>query len=126
MVKESLQMKKRIVLPKVDEINHRLILYRIKKLERIKTGFMGIPEPALPEKRIINVKDIDLIIVPGIAFDYSGNRLGYGGGFYDILLSNVIKKVTIVALAFEEQLLRSIPSESHDIKVDIIITDKGY
>ncbi len=124
MVEESLQIRKRVVLPKVDEVNHKLILYRIKKLEELRAGFMGIPEPALPKERIINIKDIDLIVVPGVAFDHSGNRLGYGGGYYDILLSNINKKVTIVALAFEEQILQSIPSESHDIKVDIIITDK--
>ncbi len=124
IIKESLQIKKQVVVPKVDTIRHKLLLYRINKFEELEPGFMGIPEPIFPREGTVDIKMINLIVVPGVAFDYSGNRLGYGEGYYDILLSEVNKKIPIVALAFEEQLVESIPSETHDIKVDIIVTDK--
>jgi 5-formyltetrahydrofolate cyclo-ligase len=124
IIKESLNMNKRVVVPKVDRERHRLLLYEIKDIGELTAGFMGIPEPSLPEERLMNIDKIDLIVLPGSVFDYSGNRLGYGGGYYDILLSEMHKKIPVVALAFEEQLVESIPSETHDIKVDIIITDK--
>lgn len=124
MIKESLKIGKRVVLPKVDKERLRLMLYEIKDISELFPGYMEIPEPLLPNERLVNLDDIDLIIIPGAAFDYSGNRLGYGGGYYDILLSERKKEVPIIALAYEEQLVDSIPSEMHDVKVDIIVTDK--
>jgi 5-formyltetrahydrofolate cyclo-ligase len=124
IIKESLKMGKMAVLPKVDKKRHRLILYEIKDVSELSPGYMGIPEPSLPDDRLVNLDDIDLVIIPGAAFDYSGNRLGYGGGYYDILLSESKKKIPVIALAYEEQLVDTIPSETHDIKVDIIVTDK--
>ena len=124
MIKESLKMGKRIVLPKVDTERHRLRLYEIKDISELSEGYMGIPEPFLSDDRLVNLNDIDLVIIPGAAFDYSGNRLGYGAGYYDFLLSGRKKKMPVVALAYEEQIVDSIPSEMHDVKVDMIVTDK--
>src|SRR4030042_2595848 len=131
MIEESLKMGKKVIVPKVDKKSHRLILYEIKDLRELSPGFMGIPEPSLPDETIREIKDVDLAIIPGTTFDYSGNRLGYGAGYYDILLSGTEKsesthaeKTPFVALAYEEQLIDSIPSEIHDVKVDIIITER--
>ena len=124
MIEESLKMGKQIVLPKVDKKTHRLILYEIKNVSELSPGYMGIPEPSLSDDRLVNLNDIDLVIIPGAAFDYSGNRLGYGEGYYDILLSEGKRKIPIIALAYEEQLVDKIPSETHDVKVDMIVTDK--
>lgn len=124
MIEESLKNGKRIIVPKVVKEMHQLKLYEMRNLKELSPGFMGIPEPYLPDERVRDIKDIDLAIVPGIAFDYSGNRLGYGAGYYDILLSNTKKKIPFVALVYEEQIVDSIPSESYDVKIDIIVTDK--
>jgi 5-formyltetrahydrofolate cyclo-ligase len=130
MIKESLEMGKRVVLPKVDKERRRLNLYEIKDINELSSGYMGIPEPSLPNERLVNLNNIDLFIIPGVGFDYSGNRLGYGAGYYDKLLSEIINpqpltpKPFLTALAYEEQLIDSIPSEMHDVKVDMIITDK--
>jgi 5-formyltetrahydrofolate cyclo-ligase len=124
MIRESLKMGKMAVLPKVDKKRHRLILYEIKDVSELSPGYMGIPEPSLPDERLVNLDDIDLVIIPGAAFDYSGNRLGYGGGYYDIMLSESKRKIPVVALVYEEQLVDIIPSEKHDVKVDMIVTDK--
>jgi 5-formyltetrahydrofolate cyclo-ligase len=124
IIKESLKIGKRVVLPKVNKEKHVLILFEIKDIGELSPGYMGIPEPSLRDDRLLNLDDIALVIIPGAAFDYSGNRLGYGGGYYDILLSEGRKKIPIIALAYEEQLVDKIPSELHDMKVDLIVTDK--
>jgi 5-formyltetrahydrofolate cyclo-ligase len=85
---------------------------------------MGIPEPQVLNDHALVIDEVDLIVIPGVAFDYACNRLGYGGGYYDMLLAQRKKKAPIIALAYEEQIVDKIPSESHDIKVDMIITDK--
>jgi len=71
----------------------------------------------------VSLDTVDLIIVPGIAFDYAGHRIGHGMGYYDRLLSENIKAIKI-ALAFEQQLVEEIPTEHHDVSVDMIITEK--
>ncbi len=124
MIKESIERGKRVVLPKVDRKEHSLSLYEIESAGELTAGYMGIPEPFLPDKRLASLDDVDLVIIPGAGFDFSGNRLGYGAGYYDILLSKRKKKMPVVALAYEEQLVKSIPAEKHDVKVDMIVTDK--
>lgn len=123
MIEESLRIGKSVFVPKVDKIGHRLRLYEIKDLRELSPGYMGIPEPSLPDQRLHEIKDVDLAILPGVGFDRFGNRLGYGAGYYDILLSEVKKKFPFIALSYEEQLIDAIPSERHDMKVDIIVTD---
>lgn len=123
MMDESLKIGKTVFVPKVDKVRHRLRVYEIRDLRELTPGYMGIPEPYLPDNRLCNLKDVDLVIVPGVCFDRSGNRLGYGAGYYDILLSHMKKKVPFIALSYEEQLVDTVPSEIHDIKVDMIVTD---
>ena len=116
---------KRIVLPKVDRKNHLLLLYEIKSIEELVPGYMGIPEPAvLSEERTITVNDIEAVVIPGAGFDERGDRIGYGGGYYDRLLASIGKDLPVIAPAYEEQITESIPSEPHDIKVTMIVTDR--
>jgi 5-formyltetrahydrofolate cyclo-ligase len=124
IIRESLVSGKRVVLPKVDREKRRLELYEVKDLSELSPGHMGISEPSLTGERPISVGDVDLVIMPGAGFDLSGNRLGYGGGYYDILLADSRKETLKIALAYEEQIVESIPSEEHDVKVNIIVTDK--
>jgi 5-formyltetrahydrofolate cyclo-ligase len=124
IIKKSLNEGKRVVLPRVDRENHSLILYEIKDVEDLSSGYMGIPEPAANEERVVNINNIDVVIIPGAGFDISGNRIGYGAGYYDILLSGLTKNIPIIAPAYEEQVIDSIPHEPHDIKVHIIVTDR--
>lgn len=124
-IAEALNRGKRVVLPSVDPLNKELRLYEIKGLSELSTGYMGIPEPAVAEERERDINDVTLVIMPGAAFDSKGNRLGYGGGYYDRLLTRLRRKIPLVALAYEEQLLDSLPAEPHDIKVHIIVTDQN-
>jgi 5-formyltetrahydrofolate cyclo-ligase len=122
LLENSLLEGKTAVLPRVDTSTTSLILYSIRSMEDLAPGHFGVQEPCENAERRIDPADIDIIIVPGVAFDERCNRLGYGKGFYDRLLHR--RSGPAVALAYEEQILKSIPSDSHDIKMDKIITDK--
>ncbi|WP_037364710.1 5-formyltetrahydrofolate cyclo-ligase [Selenomonas ruminantium] len=87
-------------------------------------GEYGILTPDLEKGEIIPPDELDLIIVPGIAFDTRGERLGMGGGFYDAYLARATKAKRI-ALAFSCQLVAKIPMEAHDVLVHKIITEQG-
>lgn len=116
---------KRIVLPRVDKGNHVLLLYEIKDMDELSPGYMGIPEPSvIAGERLLGINDIDAAVIPGAGFDIKGNRIGYGGGYYDMLLSGVNRDIPLISVAYEEQIADSIPAEPHDIKVDIIVTDR--
>ena len=81
-------------------------------------------EPIPSKCTIASYKNIDIILVPGVGFDRNFNRLGYGGGFYDKLLEGLPVKTPRIALAFNIQLIENIPVMAHDLKMDIIITEK--
>lgn len=116
-------LRERITLsmPKVN-INS-LQIYRIEKIDELQPATFDIPEPTiLNDLRRINPTNIDVAIVPGIAFDLQKNRIGYGKGYYDKLLS---KSVCLkIALCYEEQIVDFIPTNNHDIKMDVIVTDE--
>ncbi len=86
---------------------------------RLMRGLYGIYEPAI--KRFVNLEDLDLVIVPGIAFDKKGNRLGRGKGYYDRFLRRLPEKASSIGLAFDFQILPHIPANSLDKKVDKVI-----
>ncbi len=120
----AIKLGKKIAVPLVDKKASRLRLYEIKDASELQSGFMGIPEPAVLEGREKRLKDFDLVIVPGVGFDLYGNRLGYGAGYYDKLLSDSEAQIVTIALAFEEQIVSEIQGEGHDVKMDKIITEK--
>lgn len=121
LIKYSLEIGKIVVLPRV--IENSLLFYKITNDEIFIKSSFGILEPLDNINNLINNKIIDLVIMPGICFDLDKNRLGFGKGFYDRLLSNGIKNI---AICFEEQVLikRNVPNDCYDIKVKKIITDK--
>ena len=90
-------------------------------LEELLPGSFGIPEPGA-DLPLVTVADIDIMLVPGVAFDVCGNRLGYGKGFYDKLLSSSTKLPLLVGISFNETLYDELPAEAHDIKMDYIVT----
>lgn len=124
IIDEAMNIGKKILLPRVDKSKDSLKLYEIKSLDDLRYGYMGIPEPIHSDETMHGVNFADLIVMPGAGFDLQGNRLGYGKGYYDKMLSKLKKKIPLIALAFEEQIVENIPSEPHDIRVDAIVTDE--
>jgi len=122
IIKKSIEDGKIICLPYIDWKNKILIPSEIKSIEEIVQE-KGIPVPKF--LRPVEVENIDIIIVPGVAFDVYKNRIGMGSGFYDRFLKNISKKTLKIALAFEFQILNErLPVCEKDIKVDVIITEK--
>jgi len=124
IMEKSIHMGKRIILPKVNREKHELLLYEILDVRELTPGFMNIPEPEVSEGRRFSAEDLDLMIVPGVAFGWKGERIGYGGGYYDRLIHRIKRRPPLIAIAYEEQILEEVPLLDHDIKMDKIITDK--
>ncbi|MCC7041197.1 MAG: 5-formyltetrahydrofolate cyclo-ligase [Burkholderiales bacterium] len=111
-----------VALPRVDVAARMLVLHRVRTpATEIATGYRGIPEPLADLPRI-DVGAIDWVLVPGVAFDAHGHRLGYGGGYYDRLLALVAPSVPRVAGALDVQIVPQVPSAPHDLTVDTIVT----
>jgi len=126
MIKEALSLGKAVAVPLTDLTAKRVTLSRITDYETdLAPGTWGILEPKPDRLRPIPLKEIDLIITPGAVFDVKGNRIGYGGGFYDGLLKEAGSTTSSVSLAFEVQLVEDVPVEgAHDVPVDCIVTEE--
>lgn len=100
-----------------------LVFRRVSDLTQLSPGAYGIPEPpaSAPEA---DVSGLDLILIPGVAFDVSGNRIGYGKGYYDRALS-VVPRGKRIALAYGFQVLKSVPRGEHDLGCGMVITESG-
>ena len=122
MIKESISLGKTVVVPKSVTKNNALILSRLTDWNNLEVGAYNILEPKQESIEQVDVESIDLIIVPGVVFDESGNRIGHGKGYYDRLL-NDSQNIPNIGLAFELQMIDNIESEKHDEKIDVIITE---
>ena len=123
MIKDSLKLGKKVAVPSTDLEKHMLCSFELKDFEKeLAPGAFGIPEPKKGVCNEIPIEEIDLITIPGTAFDRKGDRIGYGKGFYDKLLSSM-KDVTTIGLAYDFQIVPQIPEEEHDVKVDMIVTE---
>lgn len=123
LIKRMLSEKKRVVIPYTDSINTVLIPSEITKESDLKQNSFGYYEPKsiLP----VNIEEIDLVIVPGVVFDKNLNRIGFGKGYYDKILNRLKPSAKKIALAHDFQVLEDIPAEEHDVKMDMIITEKN-
>jgi 5-formyltetrahydrofolate cyclo-ligase len=115
------ELKKEVYLPRIEDAF--LTFQKVNSLSELKLGRFGIPAPRRDSNKI-EIEDIDLIVIPGVAFDCFGARIGYGKGYYDRAISQIdIKKR--IGLAYDFQVLDLIPSERYDEKVGLIITESG-
>ena len=127
-MQQALQDGKQVLLPRVNSSTKQLELYRISDLQHdVAPGLWDIPEP-LPDRcvRVDALQQVDFILLPGVAFARNGARLGYGGGFYDKLLARINQgegRPALVAAAFSMQLVKEIPQEATDRKVEWLLTE---
>ena len=108
-------------------VDDHLELFHLRKMEELEPGCFGILEPrndlrGRPARRF-DIENVDLILVPGVAFDRRGGRMGHGRGFYDRLLRRARPQTPLIALAFECQLVEAVPMEEHDLHVDKVVTE---
>ncbi len=124
LIKYCLENGKRVVIPITDTRNTRLIPSELKDFPGDLTGgTWGILEPKPGRVRPVDPAEIDFVIVPGVSFDVHGNRLGYGGGFYDRFLRQTRPDTVFAALAFELQVRENVWPEAHDYPVHYVITE---
>jgi 5-formyltetrahydrofolate cyclo-ligase len=122
---DALRSGKRIVVPYC--VEGELELFHLEDMDELATGMYRILEPkpelrGVASKRVA-VEELDLVMVPGVAFDRRGARMGHGKGYYDKLLEHARPDTPLVALAFECQLFPEIPVGDHDVFMDKIITE---
>lgn len=123
VVDRALAAGKTVVSPRVDPVARMLSLHRIADLVRdVAPGYRHIPEP-LEHCAVVAGAEVDWVLVPGVAFDIAGRRLGYGGGYYDRLLPLLPADATRIAGAYEIQIVAAVPFGPHDLTVDAIVTE---
>ena len=122
LIKDALQKKKNVFVPVSDTKTKTLQVAHLSSWDDLAPGAYSILEPQRDKQRFVPFQVINLIIVPGVAFDRKGNRLGHGGGFYDWLICK-LPTVQTIGLAFSFQIVDELPTESSDQKVRTIITE---
>ncbi len=122
IIEKALQQGKTVCVPATSFKEKTIQISRISSLAGLEKKKTGLTEP----KEIVSfeLSEIDLIIVPGIAFDKEGYRIGYGGGFYDKLLRKAQRKTIAIGLCFEQNIEERLPRQSHDAKMSIVVTEK--
>ena len=125
MIERSLSMGKKVYVPLVDSVMRRLDITELVDLNiEFKKGSYGIYEPEDKYLKIAPVSIVDFVVTPGLAFDFKGGRIGYGGGYYDRLLKSLSPAVRRVAVAFDFQVIDSIPQEDSDVPVHKIVMEE--
>ncbi len=123
LIKRCLMEGKEVAVPLVAP-KSQLIPYRITdRAKDLAPGAFGIPEPIVDQCERVNPGSLDLIVLPGSAFDARGGRMGYGGGYYDRFLVNAAPQAKRIGLAFDLQVVASIPLAPHDQLLDVVVTE---
>lgn len=123
LIQRLLREGRRVVVPKVEPATGQLQHYFIADFSELQKGAFGILEPLPAPDRLAAPSQFDLVLVPGLAFDRAGNRLGMGKGHYDRFLAEV--RAPKIALAYDFQLAEKLPAEARDQRLNIIITEKN-
>ncbi len=110
---------KRVAYPRVRDQDIDFI--EVDSRDDLRPGTFGVLEPGPGE--VVPLEELDLLIVPGVAFDVEGHRLGYGKGFYDRALHLIANRGRLMGLCFELQLLPGLPAQPHDVRMDVIVTE---
>jgi len=124
ILKRAFSYRKIVVLPAYSPDNFEMELKKVDSLEKdLQIGPRNILQPEESRCKVVPIEKIDIAIVPAVALDEKGGRIGSGKGYYDRLIPRLAITTRKVALAFEDQIIPLVPIESHDRHVDIIITE---
>lgn len=115
----------RVYLPKIDAKTHQMEFYRVEKETVLYPHRFGMMEPSGEEEKADPSAKEGVVLLPGLAFDAKGARLGYGGGFYDRYLK-LVPALLRIALAFDSQLVKEVPCGAEDERADIIVTPEKW
>ena len=126
LINKLLKNSKNVFAPYCIKDEKRMEIVQINDPTKdLKKGAYGIKEPKNSLRKKDNeINQLDIVIVPAVAFSKSGYRIGYGGGYYDRFLSRLPSKTISIGINYDELIFESVPKEDHDLAVDIIVTDK--
>jgi 5-formyltetrahydrofolate cyclo-ligase len=127
-VRHVLDQGKILLLLRVNRQRELLEIYRVRDpVQDLQVGTWGIREPRPDRCTRVEPNIVDFVLVPGLAFDRRSGRLGYGGGFYDKLLADGLSpRAWLVAGAFECQMVENVPVDTHDMPMDVAVTENGH
>ncbi len=123
LIEHALSENKNVMIPIYHGVDKPPSHSLIHDLDSLEMTQVGIEQPAEDSVIPSEVRNAGIILVPCIAVDKAGNRIGMGGGFYDRILNQL--SITKIALAFDFQFIDSLPAEEHDIKINIVVTEEG-
>lgn len=123
IIKAAWKQEKQVLVPVTQPKEKSLLLSRLDSLKELTEGYHGIPEPKQSCIRPVDPLSVDLCLLPGVAFDQRGYRLGYGGGYFDRFLPTLRSDCLKIALAYDFQIIDSLEHFPYDIPVDMIITE---
>jgi 5-formyltetrahydrofolate cyclo-ligase len=112
---------RKVILPRV--AGDGMSVVEVDRLEDLAPGYRGILEPRPGSGRMVAWEEVEVALVPGLAFDVHGNRLGRGGGHYDRALARMDPKAVKIGLAFDFQVVERLPAEARDMPVDLVVTE---
>lgn len=117
---------KTLGLPRMDVVRDCIVVHRVDDMTRqLALGRMGLVEPDPAKTEVLPPDEIDLVAVPGLAFDREGNRIGWGRGYYDAFLVALGPRACRVGLAYAFQVVEAIEHDGHDMPMHYIVTDEG-
>lgn len=121
MIKEAKKQGKTVTVPVCCRDSFTLRPCILDDHAKLKLGPYGVHEPV--EEKCVRLPDLDLVVVPGLAFDKKGNRLGRGKGYYDRFLAKLPQRTPTIGLAFDLQILPSVPTTEHDFSVTKVVSN---
>lgn len=124
IIEQAWKEGKEVVVPKTLPKTKQMKFYLIFSFNQIAPGHFGMDEPLLEKAMVVDKDEIDLLLVPGLIFHPKGYRIGFGGGYYDRFLMDFMN--TTVSFAHSEQIDSAIPTESHDIPMDYLLTEEKW
>ena len=126
MIVRSLKERKSVYVPRLIKKQRRMEVCEVTSMDQqFEVGTYDISEPCEINPKVLPPLEIDAVIAPGLVFDRSGRRIGFGGGYFDWLLKQLQKKTLRLALAYEFQIIDSVPQDSWDERVQKIFTENN-
>lgn len=126
-IQELLGANIKVYLPRLVQNGSQMTFYAIESIEALETHLIsnhfGIREPNPERCPVADLEILDVVVTPGVAFSQSGYRLGYGGGYYDRFFATIDPSIKRIGICFDLQVLEKVPTESHDIPLNMIITE---
>lgn len=120
------QHGKHVYVPKIDTIQKTMHFYELRSWDALAIGHYGIREPDATCPKYEGAPPIDIVLMPGVAFDRELGRLGYGAGYYDRFLQQLHHQPMLIAPAYSAQIVDRVPTDAWDISIDAIVTEDAW